>query len=243
MTYSVNGTNLDNFFEARSGTAIGSVGYSRVGVNLSTIYEGLEHDSQIPDIGYANNGTDLARLFKGNLLQYSTATRNTSTRSTAWNGAIIHDIRITFSSTPSASYFWQYGGRLMLTASRSGGSASLKNTTWTNLLNAAGRIEIAANATYRNTQTQVSTVGYNDIPVNGSYILLYTSTGSSPYTSALYRIFARRTLTNTMEIRVRFDDLTSEIIDENIDGTIQSVLTERRHPTAVVPSYSTLSNL
>jgi len=238
MTYRANGVLFDNLFEA--GTS-GTINYSETGTNFSNIYRGLEKDQRIPDIGYRNNGTDLARLLKGNISQYANTLELTTSRTTAWNGGIFYDVDVSFPSTTAINNFFIFGGRIIMSASRTGGSSTAKNAEWTSLLNDAGNIELARSATYKNTETQVSGIGYLDL--TGSYQLLYTETGSSPYTTALYRIYAYMLTTTTVRIRVRFDDGASGVIDENIDGTITSFINERRHPTQTAPSYSRVGGL
>ena len=238
MTYRANGILLDDLFEAGTGP---SIAYSENGTNFSNIYQTLEKDQRIPDIGYANNGTDLARLFKGNISQYANTLRLTTTRTSAWNGGVFYDVDVSWSSTILMSNFFLYGGRIILSASRTGGSATAKNSEWTSLLNDAGNIELARQATYKNTETQVSGVGYLDL--TGSFQLIYTETGSSPYTQALYRIYAYQLDSTTIRIRVRFDDNTSEIVDENIDGTLSSFVNERKHPSQETPTFTRVGSL
>lgn len=239
MTYRANGILLDDLFEGSGSSSV--TDYSENGTPFSNIYQGLEKDQRIPDIGYASGGTDLARLLKGNISQYSTTVKISESRTAAWNGSLIHDTDISFSSAGVASYFFTYGGRIIMSASRTGGSSTSKNAEWSSLLNDAGNIELARQATYKNTETQVSGVGYLDL--TGSFQLLYTETGSSPYTSALYRVYARFSATNVIRIRVRFDDGASGVIDENINGTITSFITERKHPSATSPSFTTVSGI
>jgi len=239
MTYRANGVLFDDLFEAGSSSTV--TDYSEGGIPFTNIYKTIEKDQRIPDIGYASAGTDLARRFKGNISQFSNTSRLTSTRTTAWNGGIIHDFTVTFGSVAIRDNFFTFGGRIIVSASRTGGSATAKNAEWTSLLNDAGNVELARRETFNNTETQVSAIGANDL--TSSFQLLFTESGSSPYTSALYRVYARNLSTTQIGIRVRFDDGASGVIDENIDGTIRSFVNERKHPSQTSPSFTTTSNL
>lgn len=237
MSYNRTGTPFANLFEAGT-SAI--TDYSENGVPFSNIYQGLEKDQRIPDIGYSSNGTDLAQLLKGNISQYANTLRLTTTRTTAWNGVITYDVDVTWSTTTLMSNFFLYGGRIILSASRTGGSATAKNAEWTSLLNDAGNIELARNETYQNTETQVSTRGYLDL--TGSFQVLYQEVGSSPYTNAIYTVYALISGT-TITFRIRFDDGASGIVDENIDGTLSSFVNERKHPSQETPTFNRIGSL
>jgi hypothetical protein len=63
-----------------------------------------------------------------------------STRTTAWNGVLTHTVTINFSSANQARFYFNAGGQIRFSASRSGGSAGNKNTVWTQLLNDMGEI-------------------------------------------------------------------------------------------------------
>ena len=235
MTYRANGILLDDLFEAGNSSTIN---YSEAGVNFSNIYQSLEKDQRIPDIGaYSNGGTDIARLLKGNIAQFSNVNKITETRITSWNGNSYYDADITFASSSDAEYFFTYGGRIIMSSSRTGGSSTAKNAEWTDILDSAGNIELARNETYKNTETQVSSIGYNDL--TSSFQLLYQETGATPYTSALYRIYARFNATNVIRIRVRYDDQDDAgVVDENINGTLTGYINERKHPSATSPTFT-----
>lgn len=242
MTYRANGTLLSDLFEARSGAPTATVGYSEQGVNFNQIYQQLEHDSRIPDIGYSHLGTDLAQIFKGNLLQFMETRRAETSRATYWNGILTCSFRVTFASVAARTDFFTFGGRIVIDSVRRDGSVNLKNATWTNLLNAAGNIEIAKRFTLQNAQTVVSTIGVDNLTT--TYQLLYTGAGASPYTQALYRIYAKLTpVTASVDILVTFDDATLEIADENINGILETFIRERRHPSQPAASYVVLSGL
>jgi len=240
MTYSVNGTNLDNFFEARSGTARDNIGFSRNGTNFSTIYQTIEHDSRIPDIDYGNDGTNLSRLYKGNIAQYSISAKVQSTRTSAWNGIVDASCQVSFANTTARNNFFVFGGRILISASRSGGSSSAKNNEWTAILNNAGRTEVANTISLRNTQSVVSSIGNTDLTT--SFRELYATSGGA-YANASYSVAARIISATVVEVAVQLTDGASGVIDENIDGTLQIFFGEHRHPTQSSPSFTISNNI
>ena len=67
----------------------------------------------------------------------STTTNSTTS---AWGTSASITKTITFSSATAARYFFNAGGMIRLSLSRSGGTSQPKNTAWTNLLNAVGTL-------------------------------------------------------------------------------------------------------
>ena len=55
-------------------------------------------------------------------------------RTTAWNGTIRQTIVVTWTTADEARYFFNTGGQIEFSSTRSGGSAGTKNVTWTTIL-------------------------------------------------------------------------------------------------------------
>lgn len=89
---------------------------------------------------YANTGaTSLARTNSA-----ASASSYTGAWGTTGNRGLTLTHTVTFASGDAARYFFNAGGRLKLTFSRSGGSATTRNTEWSTLCAECGSIEIAA---------------------------------------------------------------------------------------------------
>jgi hypothetical protein len=101
------------------------------------------------------------------------------TRSTSWSSFVTVAVGVGFATADQARYFFNAGGNLRFTSSRSGGASSSQNTSWSNLLSAAG--------------TQVYTAS-NFYSATSATTNLYTTTSSSPYASNRY------TITNTCNV-------------------------------------------
>lgn len=239
MSYNSNGVNFNTLFEPGTTAALD---YSLAGTNLSQLYASLARDQQIPDIGYREAGTDLARILMGNSAQYTTTLRITDTRNTAWNNSLTRHFSATFATTQQRTDFFTYGGRLIMSFSRTGGSASLKNTDWSILLSDMGTIELGKTGTYRNYGSVISGTGYDSLTTG--YSTLYSASGTGPYTTNQILIQARLGINaNVVEMRAILTDGTSNIVDESVDGTLTSLVTERRHPTVTAPTYANITLL
>ena len=66
-----------------------------------------------------------------------------SVTTTAWNTSSVLTKTFTFASRDQLRYFFNTGGLIRLSWSRTGGTASSQNTSWTNTLTAAGTIVIS----------------------------------------------------------------------------------------------------
>jgi hypothetical protein len=69
-----------------------------------------------------------------------------STRTSAWTTNVNHIFTITYASADAARHFFNSGGKIKLAFSRSGGSSTDQNTSWTNLLSGVGTVTFAVNA-------------------------------------------------------------------------------------------------
>jgi hypothetical protein len=109
--------------------------------------------------------------------QFAIETGGSTSRTTAWNSSVSTTVVVNFANAAEARYFFNSGGKLRFQSFRSGGSVSAQNTSWTNLLNAAGVREIAG-----------ETPSVNFYNLTNSYQNLYSTTASAPYSSNTYTI-------------------------------------------------------
>jgi hypothetical protein len=100
-----------------------------------------------------------------------------------WTSSISCTIDLSWPNSNAARHFWNSGGQIRITSSRSGGSLGTTQTTsWTTLLNSAGTQSFAGNAPTTNWYTLTS--GFQQY---------YSLAGSSPYGSNSYVLQARVT--------------------------------------------------
>lgn len=232
---------LSTLFASRISTAIANVGYKTAGVDISGSFEPLGRDQQIPTIGIKALGVDISTKFMGNVSQYSSTARDTSTRSTGWHVLLIHEEQIDFTSATARTNFFLYGGRIIWSGSRTGGSVNTKNTDWTNLLSSMGTVELGKTGSYRNVNTVLNGVGSDTL--TGSVQTLYTASGTGAYASNSITVQAYQTSTTSIRIRTTLNDAATGTVDETIDGTLTGTIGERRHPSQTAPTYTAITLL
>jgi hypothetical protein len=118
-----------------------------------------------------------ANRFTADSSRMSVMVRGSASRTASWTSSVESGFSLTFQNSTFARFFWNAGGTIRITSSRSGGSATAQNTSWTNLLNGAGTREFGAATIY--TLPQVTT--YNQ---------LFTTVATAPYASNRYTIIA-----------------------------------------------------
>jgi hypothetical protein len=108
-----------------------------------------------------------------------------------WNSSISCTVDVQWPSANAARFFFNSGGQIRITSTRSGGSlGTTQNTSWTNILSSAGTQSFGGN----NPGTGTSPMnGQNWYRLTNSFQTYYTLAGSSPYGSNSYNLQARVT--------------------------------------------------
>ena len=195
------------------------------------------------------------RLGVVNALDTSSVT--TSTRSTAWGtlvlnpaatiggtlvlggGTIYQQITLTFTDANQLKYFFNTGGQLRFSAARTSGTATTKNTSWTNMLTACGTVTIGRTSTAASGTGTGSAIGGTNLTSTDQ--LLYQSAAvSTPYAANYYRVYGKTTAANVLVITATFQDLDlgtqtglGPAVDETVDGTLTSTMTLARANSVV----------
>jgi hypothetical protein len=134
-----------------------------------------------------------------------------SSRAGTWLSGCECTIQVYWANSNDARYWFNSGGRIRISASRSGGVTSNQNTSWTNLLSSAGTQNFGAAVPGVGTTPND---GANWYRTNSAFQTYYTATASSPYGSNTYRLQARCVdqpsnsggAAAQLEIRVLFTD-------------------------------------
>ena len=170
-----------------------------------------------------------------------------SERTTPWSTQIIHEFFVHFNSFDEARFFFNTGGQIHFSASRTGGSGSMQNTNWTTLLTTAGIIHFGALET-----TQSGTggsfpgnIGFYDI--SPSFQTIFTQTGSGAYAANDWTIQVRRdgaagpngSPGQDLTFRSIFNDDHPSTFEDQVDGTFTSSIDELRS-IGVFPQSSPL---
>jgi len=112
-----------------------------------------------------------------------------SVSTSSWNTSSVLTKTFTFASRDQLRYFFNAGGMIRLSWSRTGGTASSQNTAWTNTLTAAGTIVITGIGTSK-TIAAVAYTGVTKIGGSGTTRTLLTGTGVlSPIASSLQLLY------------------------------------------------------
>lgn len=160
--------------------------------------------------------------------------KDTSTRTAAWSTTVTHDVTVTFGSATIRNAFFNAGGSLYFTASRSGGSTTDQNTDWTNMLSAMGTIKMNYTQTTASSGTTTS-IGNNDLTT--TYQTIYTKAGSGSYSTNYYSIQARADSSTVLRFLITFGDShTGRGYFDSVDGTLTSVAGQYRPNSGTLPN-------
>ena len=199
----------------------------------------------------------------------TTDSATSSSRTTAWGSsstpAIDHIFTVTFSNEAHCRAFFNAGGEILFTGSRSGGTTGSaagtigsQNTNWTNLLSGMGTITFNLNDTTSSGATgTTANKGFYELTTSNQQ--LYIKYGSGAYASNFYKIEGKvnsttnpTVLTFTVTMRDDHelgDGIGPDGIDGNsddsqgyvdaVDGTVTSTIQTKRANNGVVISAPT----
>jgi len=101
----------------------------------------------------------------------------TTTSTASWNNSSVVTKTYTFASADQLRYFFNAGGHIRMSWSRSGGTASDQNTIWANLLTACGTLVLTGAAASK-TIASVAYTGLTKIGGSGTPSTLTTTEGA-----------------------------------------------------------------
>lgn len=181
--------------------------------------------------------TDLATITTSRLSAAASGatvtTNGASSRSTAWNPTVNTTQRVTFASANAFRYFFNAGGLIRMTYSRTGGTSNNKNTEWSDLCTNMGSIYLSGSTSHTvNGQalTGVTQVGgyaggagsskatvdvYDLTTSNTQLIIKYADT--APYTANYIKIEAK---TDAAAGSATYIDITTTFQDDAADQTV-----------------------
>jgi hypothetical protein len=156
-------------------------------------------------------------------------------KSVAWNGVQRQTVVVTFLTADDARYFFNTGGQFEFSADRSGGTAGLKNTTWSTMLTNMGTVAFNYTNTTTTGTATTSTIGWYDLTTTDN-LIFEKDAPAGAYSQNKYYIYARVNSTSDRRIAtftIHFDDASLAPpsypdpgfgIDENVDGTLTSTV-------------------
>jgi hypothetical protein len=160
------------------------------------------------------------------------ATATSATRSTSWVNSLTQVTTWTFADANACRAFFNGGGALGVSASRTGGTSKPQNTSWTNMLSAVGDVWLFHNTTTTSAGTPAS-LGFYNMTTTFQQILSYFG-GATNYTSDFVRVRARvnsTTAPTQVIIETYLEDAGDNVIDDNVDGTL-TINARRNQPDA-----------
>lgn len=178
--------------------------------------------------------------------QASVESAISSTRTTAWNGNITHEFTVSFGSADLRRHFFNSGGQIWLQANLSNSTGS-KDNNWATMFSNMGTIKFAYNSTNATGTGTGTAIG--NYQLSGSYQTIFTKNGSSVYAENQYVVQAKQNSSAQIQFLVEFrdNDIGDPDVDENVQGTLTSTVSQRRpsgiYVSVASPSYSNTSLL
>lgn len=148
-------------------------------------------------------------------------TQDSATRTTSWTNTLTQITTWTFSSAQDARTFFNLGGALGVSASRTGGHTRDQNTNWTNKLDAVGDIFMFHNTTISSAGSPAS-LGFYDLTTSNQTLLQYFGS-PAPYGSDFIKVSARVNNTTTptqVIVTTELTDADDGVLDDFVDGTL-----------------------
>lgn len=166
------------------------------------------------------------------------ATDASVTRTSAWTNTLTQETTWTFASEGACRAFFNGGGAVGVSASRSGGSTHDQNTQWTNKLSALSDVWLYHDTTTASAGTSAG-LGFYELTTAYQQIVIYYG-GASPYTSDYVKVDAKVNSTTNptvVTIKTTLLDAGDNVLDQNVDGTL-TINARRNQPNANGSGFS-----
>jgi len=155
-----------------------------------------------------------------------------------WESSLQMTLTATFADANEARYFFNSGGRYIFNTTRTGGSATSQNNSWTNTLTSAGEQEIGA-----------ATPTVNIYNLTNSYQTWYTLASSTPYSANNYKLEAKCNVADNsaggasvFDFRITLtDDYTDDpqpgpLPDDEVNGNLDITIYEQKASGTLQPN-------
>lgn len=175
----------------------------------------------------------------------------TSTRTTSWNGKIVHEVTVTFNNADHRRHFFNSGGQIRFSANISGGSGD-KTNDWRVILQNIKTVYFDYTQTYSFGGSGTgSAVGNYEL--ESGYVPVFSKTGSGAYalySANSYSIEARApdyvnaaNQGSRIQFRITLNDAsTDKNVDNDVNGTLTSTVQVRRasgtYVDVVAPNFT-----
>jgi hypothetical protein len=216
----------------QTGTSVGTSSATD-GANLLLPSSGISITEALRNQFNLFSNTITSDKFSIGAAQFSSEGLITGTRTTAWNGTLTHTVTLS-STADNMRYFFNAGGKIRVSANRTGGTSSSKNTTWDTMFSQMGEFVFDYTQTTCSNATG-SSIGWYDLTTSNT-LVGQKNAPSGSYAENRYYIYARRDAGSTqliLTIEFQDNDLGDQVglgpaVDENVDGTLNSVISQFR---------------
>lgn len=214
----------------QTGTAVGTSSATD-GANLLVPASGASITEALRNQFNLFSNTITSDKFSIGAAQFSDEGLITGTRNNvAWNGTLTHTVTLS-STADNMRHFFNAGGKIRISANRSGGSSSSKNTTWDTMFSQMGEFVMDyTQTTFSGSSATGSSTGWYDLTTSNQ-LIGQKNAPSGSYAENRYFIYARRDAGSTqliLTIEFQDNDLGDPNFDENVDGILNSVISQYR---------------
>ena len=197
---------------------------------------------------YAALSTNITTIFNNRLnavASGSTSTTNTD-RTTSWTNSVTFTQTITFTNADAVRYFFNAGGRITISYSRTGGSSTTQNTAISDLCTACGTLTFTA-GTGTQTIAGGSFTGTTKTGGSGSPTIA-TTTGWYDLTSSNVQVFTQSASSyygyegNSITVNLRTATGATELVVASVvakSGGLTTVDGTLRAALSVIPPSTT----
>jgi hypothetical protein len=150
----------------------------------------------------------------------TSSTIGTVTRTSAWSSSLTEETTFTFANEQTARGFFNGGGRIGFSSSRSGGTSSTQNTDWTNLLSAMGDVYITHDTAGGSSGTNAGKGFYE---LTTAYQQLWIKYGSGAYASNFFKMEGKVNSTTNptvVTLRATYSDPYTAAAAAAADGAV-----------------------
>jgi hypothetical protein len=178
---------------------------NQTGANTALVTKGTSDIIFSSDFTLVAGFVATANTNRGNVNDSEVTFQNgpDGTFSASWASSTVFEGRISFGTNATFRGFWNAGGRIVFSASRSGGSATNHNTAWTDLLASMGSVVLRRTSMAQTGQTATGTysnsgqLGVYGAGIGTGYTTVFTLADSSNPTPSYQP--------NDYQIELRYD--------------------------------------
>lgn len=208
------------------------------------ITDPIRYGSNHPNFQYKvladQSSTDRFSLGLG---QFVVESGVSQTRLTSWGSEVSCEVTVTFSTVDQARFFFNSGGKIRFNSTRTGGSTTNQNSTWTNLLNSIGSVDFGGNTTgvnfyqltssYQNFKTQQLNSVYSSVAYGNNSFFIQAKCNVSDNSAGTARIVYFKVIWRDLYT----DPGTPPPPSDAVDGTLTLTVSEvRAQADSILPS-------